>query len=236
MNNQILKLYGLTKQQVEEKLSDLLNNSQNDYKISIKEKYLDVSLDITSENADNINIVIKQIFEKLKTYIYSDTNQTLYEKLAEVLDIRNKKLCIMEQATGGVLSSNLIAIDDTQKYIVSSEIIPSSDNWLTRYDIDPKLLRENKGISSKLVFSIASSLRRTHLADYYIVAISSDAPGLEAYNYENSNHENNYVALVAIGDNSGVEIYKQQLTGDKRDRNNQTAKSICFKLIQELKK
>lgn len=233
MNNKVLKLYGLTKSQVEEKISDLING-ENNYKISIKEKYLDVSLDITSENADNVSVVIKHIFEKLNSYIYSDSNQTLYEKLAEVLDVRNKKLCIMEQATGGVLTSNLMAIDGAEKYIVSSEIIPSSDNWLTRFDIDPRLLRENKGISSKLVFSIASSLRRTHIADYYIVSISSDAPGLEAYSFENLN--DGVASLVAIGDNSGVEIYKQQLSGNKRDRNNQTAKSICFKLIQELKK
>ena len=234
MKNQILKIYGLTKTEIEKHLAQIPENIKNDCKISIKEKYLDVSLDIESENEDNIVKIIKQIFDKLKNNIYAEDNQTLYEKLAEIITVRNKKLCIMEQATGGVLSSNLIAIDNVEKHIVSSEILPSVENWLTRYDIDPKLLRENKGISSKLVFSIASAMRRTFIADYYIVALSSDAPGLDVYSFEDKSE--NHFSIIAIGDNNGVEIYKLQLSGSKRDRNNQTAKSICFKLITELKK
>ena len=81
---------------------------------------------------------------------------------------------------------------------------------------------------------IASSMRRTSLADYYIVAVSSDADGLDVYNLENSNTQN-HISLVAVGDNNGVEIYKQKTTGSVRDRINQTAKSLCYKLITELK-
>ena len=233
--NYTIKLYGLTKVEVEEKLFDILNNTEKDYKISIKEKYLDISLDITGENVDNINKVIKQIFDKLNSYIYSTQNQTLYESLAELIQIRNKKICLMEQGTGGVITSNLLAIEEMENFIVSSQIETHTDNWLTKYDIDPRLLRENKGISSKLVFTIASAIRRKQLADYYIVSLSSDAPGLDVYNYEKTGEEPIY-SLIAIGSNSGVEIFKVKLSGTKRDRNNQTAKAICFKLITELKK
>ena len=97
------------------------------------------------------------------------------------------------------------------------------------------MLTENKGISSKLAFTIASAMRRTYLADYYIVAISSDAVGLEVYNLDKNVSENPY-SLVAIGDSTGVDIFKINLSGNKRDRNNQTAKAICYKLITEMKK
>ena len=233
--NKILKLYGLNKSEVEEKISEIQEKYSDLCKISIKEKYLDVSLDISGENEDNINEIIKQIFDKLKNNIYATEYKTLYERLAEILDIRNKKLCLMEQATGGVISSNLLAIEGIDKNLVASLILPSVDNWLTRFDIDPRLIRENHGISSKLVFSIASSMRRTYLADYYIVALSSDAKGLEVYNLENTNQNEIYI-LVAIGDETGVDIFKIKLSGDKRDRMNQTAKAIAYKLITELKK
>ena len=233
--NKILKLYGLTKAETEEKLSDVIEKNKQSIKISIKEKYLDISLDISGEDEDNINAVIKQIFDKCKSYIYSDSYTTLYEKLAEVLEVRGKKLCIMEQGSGGVITTNLLAIANADKYIVASLVLPSADSWLTRFDIDPKMLSANNGISSKLVFSIASALRRTYLADYYVVCISSDASGLEVYNLDKS--QDNYIySLVAIGDPSGVDIFKIALSGDKRDRNNQTAKAIAHKLITELKK
>ena len=230
----MLKLYGLTEEETYEKLSEIIENNKDICKIKIKEKYLDVSLDISSESSDNTNAVIKQIFDKLKSYIYAENNQTLYEKLADLLKVRNKKLCLFEQGTGGVISANLIAIDDTEKHIASSLVLPSTESWLTSFDINPRLLSENKGISSKLVFSIASAMRRKTLADYYVVSLSSDAVGLDSYSFGENKTED--YALVAIGDNSGVEIYKQKLTGSKRDRMNQTAKLICYKLICELKK
>ena len=234
MENQTLKLYGLSQQEVEQELRDIIEKYKDSCKIKIKEKYLDISLDISSESSDNTNAVIKQIFDKLSKYIYSESNQTLYERLADLLIVRNKKLCLMEQATGGVITANLMAIDDADKHIISSTVLPSTESWLTTFDIDPRLLRENKGISSKLVFSIASSLRGKILADYYIVALSSDAIGLDVYTIGENRVEEN--SLIAIGDNTGVEIYKHVLSGSKRDRMNQTAKFICSKLIFELKK
>ena len=232
--NKILKLYGLTKEEVQEKLKDIINSLPKNVKISIKEKYLDISLDISGDSEDNINTFIKQIFDKCGNYIYADGYVTLYEKLAEVVNVRSKKLCIMEQATGGVLSSNLLAIDGADNHIVSSLILPTTDGWIRAFDLDPRMLTESKGISSKLVFTIASAMRRTYLADYYIVAISSDAVGLEVYNIEKTTQEKPY-SLVAIGDSTGVDIFKLSLSGDKRDRNNQTAKAICAKLIKFMK-
>ena len=174
------------------------------------------------------------ILQHLGNHVYADEYKTLYEKLADLLDVRNKTLCLFEEGSGGIIASNLMAIDNAGKHIKQSLIMPSVDSWLTRFDIDPRILSENKGISSKLVFMIASNLRRMCLADYYIVSISSNAFGLEVYNLETENKSP--VSLIAIGDSSGVEIYKQQLSGNIRDQINQTAKSICYKLIQELKK
>jgi len=233
VENQILKVYGLKKSKIEDLLKEITSKYSSQVKISIKEKYIDSTIDISGENDDTIRDVSREILKKLGNNVYADSYQTLYEKLADLLIVRNKKICLFEQGSGGVIASNLLAIENASKHVAESIILPSVDSWLTRFDINPRLISENKGISSKLVFSIASSLRRTCLADYYIVSISSDAVGLDAYRVGEKTEN---VSLVAIGDASGVEIYKQSLTGDKRDRINQTSKSICYKLICELKK
>lgn len=234
MENQILKLYGLSKEEIENSIEDIKQKYQGKVKISIKEKYNDSAIDISAVLDNTITDAVREIMQKLGKHVYAENNQTLYEKLAEILMIRNKKICLMEQATGGIIAMNLMAIEGASKHIVESLVIPSVDAWLTKFDLDPRVIRENSGISSKLIFMIASSMRRTSLADYYIVAVSSDADGLDVYNLENSNTQN-HISLVAIGDNNGVEIYKQKTTGSVRDRINQTAKSLCYKLITELK-
>ena len=233
VKTQILKTYGLTKDEIKEKLSDIIRNN-NQLKITIKDKYLDSTIDISGEIEDTIAVVTRDIMRVLGDHVYAESYQTLYERLADLLAVRNKKICLFEQGSGSIITSNLMAIDGAGKYISESLTLPSVDSWLTKFDINPRILRESSGLSSKLVFMIASSLRRKCLADYYVVAVSSDAYGLEVYNLENKEQES--ISLVAIGDSNGVEIYKQTLSGTPRDKNNQTAKSICYKLIQELKK
>ena len=234
MENQILKTYGLTKDEIQTKLSEIIAEYHTKAKVSVKEKYLDATIDISSNSSDTIKDVTRLILNALEQNIYATGYETLYEKLASLLKQRNKTICLFEQGSGGVIASNLMAIDGAGKHVQSCMILPSVDSWLTSFDIDPRMLRENNGVSSKLVFMIASALRRKFLADYYIVSVSSDADGLEVYNMGETNH--GLSALVAIGDAAGVEIYKQKLTGSVRDRINQTAKSITYKLILELKK
>ena len=231
--NQTLKIYGLTQEEVNEKISPIKEKYSDSTKISVKEKYLDVAIDISSINDNNISDAVREIFETLADNLYAESNQTLYEKLADCLTIRGKTICLLEQATGGVLAANLLAIDNVQDKIIKSLVLPNVSSWLSFADIPSNILFESGGISSKLVFMLASALRRTTIADYYIVSISNSASGIDVYK-KSGNNEN--FALVAIGDESGVEIYKEQLDGSIRDQNNQVAKNICYKLINKLKK
>ena len=233
MANQIIKTYGLPIEEIQEKIKDIAKKYESQVKINVKEKYLDATIDISPILDNTLTDAVREVMQALQENIYAEDYETLYEKLASLLSVRNKKICLFEQGSGGVITSNLMAIDGASKHIAESIIIPNSDSWITKFDIDPKLLRENNGVSSKLVFVIASALRRTCLADYYIVSVSSDAPGLEVYSMGETKDN---VALVAIGDQTGVEIFKQNLSGETRDRINQTAKSITYKLIRELKK
>ena len=49
MANQIIKVYGLTKVDIESKIQTVKNEYKNQIKVSIKEKYLDSTLDISCE-------------------------------------------------------------------------------------------------------------------------------------------------------------------------------------------
>ena len=231
--NQTLKIFGLTQDEVNQKISAIKEKYDGTIKISVKEKYLDVAIDISSVNDNNISDAVREICEVLENNLYAESNQTLYEKLADCLLIRGKTICMLEQATGGVIAANLLAIDGMQEKVVKSLVLPSVSSWLSFADIPSNMLFESKGISSKLVFMLASALRRTTIADFYIVSISNSAAGIEVYKQTDSNDN---FALVAIGDSTGVEIYKEQLSGSIRDQNNQVSKSICYKLINKLKK
>ena len=230
MTNQTLKLYGLTSDEIESRIENL-NIDKKAIKTYVKEKYLDAFLYVESKGNDDLySVNLSKIVREFQPYIYADRDISLYEKLYEVLSIRGKTVSLMEQATGGILTNNLMAFDGAEKLVKVSYVIPSIKSMIDHFDLNPFKFTVNHGVSNETAFDIASNIRSKILSDLYIVCVSTLADGNELY-YNNSG----YTAYVALGSSGGVKLFKIESDLKKRDFMNQVSKTICFKLINMLK-
>lgn len=230
--NQTLKLYGLSLTEINEQL-DGLNLDKKAVKTYVKEKYQDAFLYVESKkDQESYSKELSKIVAHFSKYMYADRDISLYERLYEVLLVRNKTVALMEQGTGGIITSNLMAFDNAEKMIKASYVMPSIKAMIDHFDLNPFKLTVNHGVCSEIAFDIASHIRSRILSDLYIVCISTLAEGNNLYYNDNVN-----VSYVAIGMESGVKIFKVETDKNtkKRDVMNQIAKTICFKLINILK-
>ena len=230
--NQTLKLYGLTQEQINNQL-DSLNLDKKVVKTYVKEKYQDAFLYVESKkDEESYNKELTKIANHFAKYIYADRDISLYEKLYEVLSVRNKSITLMEQATGGIITNNLLAFDGSEKIVKTSYVITSVKSMIDHFDLNPFKLTANHGVCSEIAFDIASHIRSRILSDLYIVCVSTLAEGNNLYYNDSVN-----VSYIAIGLETGVKIFKIETDKNvkKRDMMNQIAKTICFKLINILK-
>lgn len=226
--NQTLKLYGLSADQINEQLKDLGVSGVKTY---VKEKYKDAFLFVEEKRDEQVFATeLAKIVQHFNSYIYADRDVSLYERLYEILSLRNKNICVMEQATGGILTSNLLAFEGSESKVKASYVLPSVKAMIDHFDLNPFKLTANRGLCSEIAFDIACNLRSRIVADIYIVCISTLAEGNELY-YNNGSK----IGYVAIGTQSGVKLFKLESDANKRDFSNQLAKTICFKLINILK-
>jgi len=230
MRNQTLKLYGLTLDQINQEL-DALELDKKTIKTYVKEKYLDAFLFVEAKNNDEEKFTsqVAKIVSAFSKYLYADRDISLYERLYEVLSIRNKTIALMEQGTGGIITSNLLAFDGSEKTVKASYIMPSVKTMIDHFDLNPFKFTANHGVCGEIAFDIASHIRSRIVADLYVVCVSSLAEGNNLY------YNGNNISYVAIGMESGVKIFKIESDAKKRDMMNQVAKTICFKLINILK-
>ena len=230
MKNQTLKLYGLSAEQINVEL-DNLELDKSAIKTYVKEKYLDAFLYVEAKNdEEKFTTELARIVSALSKYIYADRDISLYEKLHEVLEIRKKTIALMEQATGGIITSNLLAFDGSERIVKASYVMPSIKTMIDHFELNPFKFTVNHGVCNEIAFDIASHIRARIPADLYVVCISSLAEGNDLY-YNTSEK----TAYVAIGTESGVKIFRVESGAKKRDFMNQVAKTICFKLINILK-
>lgn len=230
MKSQILKLYGLSKDEIV-KINQSLEYDHRKVSLFIKEKYNDafVTLETKIDDAE-FQKALSLFVGAFSKYIYSDSDISLYERLYEFISVKKLTLCLAEQGTGGIITQNLMAFDGAEKHIKASYVLPSIKQMIDHFDLNPFKLTANRGICGEIAFDIASHIRARIPADLYIVSLSTLADGNELY------YNDNAVAYVAIGTTHGVNMMKiEKSGGTKRDFMNQVAKSICFKLINILK-
>lgn len=230
MKSQILKLYGLSKDEIV-KQNQLLEYDHRKVSLFIKEKYNDAFVTLETKVDDNeFQKALSLFVNAFSKYIYADSDISLYERLYEFISVKNLTLCLAEQGTGGIITQNLMTFDGAEKHIKASYILPSLKQMIDHFDLNPFKLTANRGICGEIAFDIASHIRARIPADLYIVSLSTLAEGNELY------YNGNAIAYVAIGTTHGVNMMKiERNGGTKRDFMNQVAKSICFKLINILK-
>ncbi len=230
MKSQILKLYGLSKDEIV-KQNQLLEYDHRKVSLFIKEKYNDAFVTLETKVDDNeFQKALSLFVNAFSKYIYADSDISLYERLYEFISVKNLTLCLSEQGTGGIITQNLMTFDGAEKHIKASYVLPSLKQMIDHFDLNPFKLTANRGICGEIAFDIASHIRARIPADLYIVSLSTLAEGNELY------YNGNAIAYVAIGTTHGVNMMKiERNGGTKRDFMNQVAKSICFKLINILK-
>ena len=230
MKSQILKLYGLSKDEIV-KQNQLLEYDHRKVSLYIKEKYNDAFVTLETKIDDNeFQKALSLFVNAFSKYIYADSDISLYERLYEFISVKNLTLCLAEQGSGGIITQNLMAFDGAEKHIKASYVLPSLKQMIDHFDLNPFKLTANRGICGEIAFDIASHIRARIPADLYIVSLSTLADGNELY------YNDNTIAYIAIGTTHGVNMMKiERNGGTKRDFMNQVAKSICFKLINILK-
>lgn len=230
MKSQILKLYGLSKDEIV-KQNQLLEYDHRKVSLFIKEKYNDAFVTLETKVDDNeFQKALSLFVNAFSKYIYADSDISLYERLYEFISVKNLTLCLAEQGTGGIITQNLMTFDGAEKHIKASYVLPSLKQMIDHFDLNPFKLTANRGICGEIAFDIASHIRARIPADLYIVSLSTLAEGNELY------YNGNAISYVAIGTTHGVNMMKiERNGGTKRDFMNQVAKSICFKLINILK-
>lgn len=230
MKSQILKLYGLSKDEIV-KQNQLLEYDHRKVSLFIKEKYNDAFVTLeTKVDYNEFQKALSLFVNAFSKYIYADSDISLYERLYEFISVKNLTLCLAEQGTGGIITQNLMTFDGAEKHIKASYVLPSLKQMIDHFDLNPFKLTANRGICGEIAFDIASHIRARIPADLYIVSLSTLADGNELY------YNGNAISYVAIGTTHGVNMMKiERNGGTKRDFMNQVAKSICFKLINILK-
>ncbi len=216
----IIKTYGLDHSEIR----NILNNLPNpqDFDFCVTSSFLDCEIDILAENkwlnSKEFDEFLRNVYEKLKDYMYSDTDASLYDKLSELLTLRNMCISVSDSLTSGLfeklLSENLENFD---KRVCAFYSIMEKSDFITLLKMDAQLLNLHDVESIDMAYEIAASMLEDSDADIVLsLSGTSQRP------------------FIAIGDRISIHVYRFNFNHSSDFINNVMIQTSLFKLLKKL--
>ena len=220
-----LKLFGIPEKEILNSLSDLINQNP-DIIVSTLSENLETSLIIRYNmliEKERINSFISSIYERLRKFIFTDEDTTLYQLALDLLTLHNSSITICETITGGNISSEFNKCVSPSKHLINQSIVFNNQTAvLNNTNCNPKIINTNGLASVESTYELASAILEKNNGGMVLVTCGD----LE---------KDDHVCFIAVGDADGIHVYKNTCIGTRSQIVETVSKCAVFYLIKKLK-
>jgi len=218
----MIKTYGLDESEIRKVLRSVPNEANFEWYIT--SNFLDCEINILAEsdfyNTQPHHDFIRNIYEALGEYIYSDNDESLYQKLSELLALRNLKISICDSLTNGLFYNILVdkLVNYNENICVFYNINEQND-YVNTLKISSQFMAQHEINSVEMVYEMAATLLENTPANIALaLAGTSEKP------------------YIAIGDKEAIHLYKFHFNHNHSFVNNIMIQNSVFKLLKKLQK
>jgi len=216
---QVIKCFGLLEKDVRGMISEFIGNPS--ININIVSSDLDHTIFIRyNDNIDKSKLqeIVSGICIKLSKFIYATEDVSIYQMAIDLLNLRKKKLTIVETLTLGNITKSLCQIDNS--VVDESFLFVNYETLKKNIAIDNKIVDNFGKYSVQTIYEYANKILEKSTSDIVMFLLG-----------DNDNKELNY---MAIGDINGIHVYKNKTIVNEKLIDN-LSKTAVFYLIKNLK-
>ena len=186
-----LKLYGIGESSAEDRLRDLMDES--DPTLAPYAKTGEVLLRITSSGKDRAeceaknDLMQKRVTDRVGEYVYSDSGETLEEALVKRFTRRGLKIATAESLTGGLISQRITSVPGASAILEMSAVTYCDRAKHELLGVKEATLKEHTAVSEETAAEMARG----------VAALSGCDVGVSATGYAGPSGE--HVGLVYVG-------------------------------------
>ena len=220
----------------EKVLNETLEKSKDiadgNYEYFVSEKNGDFTINLFFSNYDekNAQSVIRYIVSSLKEDIYAEENESLAQRLFEVLKLKNLKISLAESFTGGRIVSALIENSGASAVVMEGAVTYSNQSKVFRLGVNGEDLFRRGAVSSVVAYQMALGLLKTGNCDIAVATTGIAGP--------KSDDTEKPVGLcyIAVGTKEGIHTYKFNFAGNREEITEKAKNTALFLAIKKSKK
>jgi nicotinamide-nucleotide amidase len=108
---------------------------------------------------NELNPIIKNIYDRIGSYIYGEGDASLQEVIGKILIEKSKTIATAESCTGGYLSHLITSVSGSSNYYLGSVIAYHNKIKTEQLNVPDSLLKEHGAVSEACVIKMAEEIR-----------------------------------------------------------------------------
>ncbi|SHH12539.1 competence/damage-inducible protein cinA [Thermosyntropha lipolytica DSM 11003] len=228
-----INIFGLGESQVEEKIADIIKNPRG-VSIALLAKEGEVHIRLTAEGEDKeaskeiMNRMVKEIEERLGSYIYGYDDETLPLAVARLAQKRKCTMAFAESCTGGLLSKMITDLPGSSEYFWGGVVTYSNEAKQKILGVNAETLARYGAVSEETAREMLRGVLSLAGADIGAAITGIAGPG--------GGSETKPVGLVyiAAGSKEYNQVKKFNFTGNRIIIRTLAAKTALNLIRQEL--
>ena len=220
----MLKVFGIPEKEILSVINDIIT-ANPEIHLTTYSKDLDTTIVViydANTNQQQLNNFIASIYERLRKFIYSDEDTSLYQLALDLLTIGNRTLSIFETITGGNISSEFNMCNFAPSLISQANATNNETTLVKDYGVNAGIVKKYGLVSVESTYEIASAILEKKPNDVVLVTCGDI-------------QDDKNVCYIAIGDSEGIHVYKNSYGGSKKQIVNTISKCAVFYLVKKLK-
>ena len=185
-----------------------------------------VFIDFSKKSGLDKRQLVKKVFSKLDTNIYSDENVGLGEYCVKLLKFVGKKLGIAESLTGGMIADALVSIPGASEVFNESLVCYSNTAKMLNLGVRESTLAKHTAVSEETAYEMVKGVLSRPYNDYAIATTGYA---------ENYGGENGGTVFIAIGDEGRIDVHKYLFSGDRQEVRQCATNVALFHLAKKMK-
>jgi len=230
-----LRTFGLSEEQLIERLSDCLKNKSRIGFKFVKMGHLlyEVQIKYSSKmQRDKVTAIIKQATESLQDVTYSLTGGSLSEVIVKLLTTYKKTLCTVESFTGGALAASIVKIDGASAVFTESMVTYSDAAKQARLGLDSRVLSRFGAVSIEAAYEMAANALSIGGTDF-VIATTGNASESIANPKLLKLKKGQF--FIAVGTRGGIHIFDSYLDGAREEIIEFGVNTALFNLYKTIK-
>lgn len=167
----ILRVSGMGESWVEERLGDLIHETNPTLATYAKTDAIDVRITAkapTQEEAERqVTEMEARVRPLLGSYVFGTDKETLASVVGRLLQERKQTLAVMESLTGGLLGSTITDVPNSSNYFVGG-LVTYSTEMKAQMGVPRELLEQYGAVSEQTARAMAHAIRKQLGADFGI--------------------------------------------------------------------